>query len=94
MMARVNESRLETNPALVEILKHKRAMSEEEAAIYTATSVSFLRKGREGVLPSGAAAPPPFIKVGKSVRYLRDDLDSWLDQFPKQMTTAHTGGAR
>jgi len=94
MMAKINESRLETNPALAEILKQKRALSEDEAAIYTDTSISFLRKGREGALPSGAAAPPPFIKVGKSVRYLRDDLDSWLDHFPKQLTTAQKGGAK
>jgi predicted DNA-binding transcriptional regulator AlpA len=27
---------------------------------------------------------PPFIKIGRSVRYLKEDLDSWLDSFFKQ----------
>jgi len=24
---------------------------------------------------------PPFIKIGRSVRYLREDLDNWLDNW-------------
>jgi hypothetical protein len=25
--------------------------------------------------------PPPVIKIGRAVRYLRDDLDNWLESF-------------
>jgi predicted DNA-binding transcriptional regulator AlpA len=26
---------------------------------------------------------PPFIKIGRSIRYLKEDLDKWLDEQPK-----------
>lgn len=60
--------------------KEKRAFNEKEAAHYISMSVSFLRQSRmSGDLRSRTPAPP-FIKVGKrSVRYLRDDLDAWLE---------------
>ena len=69
----------------------KRAFREEEAAIYTGMSRSFLRQARmTGPLQNRMLAPP-FIKVGsRSIRYLREDLDSWLEQFSRQMNT-HEG---
>lgn len=24
---------------------------------------------------------PPFVKIGRTVRYLKEDLDTWLEQF-------------
>lgn len=27
--------------------------------------------------------PPPFIKIGRSVLYVKEDLDIWLNQFKK-----------
>lgn len=26
---------------------------------------------------------PPFIRIGRSIRYLKEDLDLWLDALPK-----------
>lgn len=58
-----------------------RAFSELEAARYIGMSRSFLAQSRmEGNRESRTPAPP-FIKIGRSVRYLRDDLDGWLNQF-------------
>lgn len=66
-------------------MKHiKRALSEIEASQYISMSRSFLRQARmEGNRVSRTPAPP-FIKIGRSVRYLREDLDNWLDSFFKQ----------
>jgi excisionase family DNA binding protein len=30
---------------------------------------------------------PPFIKVGRSVRYRRSDVDAWLDKQTRQSTS-------
>jgi predicted DNA-binding transcriptional regulator AlpA len=79
----LSPDRLSEKPSLVEILKTKPAFDEEEAALYTSTSVSYLRKGREGTLPDDSVPTPPFIKIGRSVRYLREDLDAWLARFKK-----------
>ena len=32
--------------------------------------------------------PPPFIKIGKAVFYRKEDLDAWLDRFPRYRNTA------
>ena len=58
----------------------KRCLTEKEAALYIGMSVAFLRKDRaEGKI--GKRTPGPrFLKIGKSVRYLKDDLDQWLEK--------------
>lgn len=33
---------------------------------------------------------PAYLKIGRSVRYLRSDLDSWLQRF--RVTTFESGG--
>lgn len=58
----------------------KAAIDEKEAAFYIGMSVQFLRQGRcYGNLP-GRTPAPPFIKIGRSVRYLIRDLDAWLEE--------------
>lgn len=60
-----------------------RALNEIETAQYIGMSRAYLRQARvEGNRESRTPAPP-FIKIGRSVRYLRDDLDSWLDDQQK-----------
>lgn len=61
----------------------QRAMSEIAAAAYIGMSRSFLAQSRMDGERSNRTPAPPFIKIGRSVRYLREDLDSWLDQFLK-----------
>jgi predicted DNA-binding transcriptional regulator AlpA len=62
----------------------KRAFSEIEASKYISMSRSFLRQARMEGNRENRTPAPPFIKIGRSVRYLREDLDNWLDSFFKQ----------
>lgn len=58
----------------------RRCLTEKEAAHYIGMSVSFLRRDRmEGVI--GKSTPgPKYLKIGRSVRYLKEELDQWLEQ--------------
>jgi predicted DNA-binding transcriptional regulator AlpA len=49
-------------------------ISEVDAARYIGMSVSWLRQSRA----NGNSDAPPFLKIGRSVRYLVSDLDEWL----------------
>lgn len=68
--------------------REKRSFTEKEAATYIGMSRSYLRQSRmTGVLRT-RTSPPRFIKVGtRAVRYLREDLDHWLEQFAKHIHT-------
>lgn len=59
----------------------KRVLTEQETAEYIGMSRSFLRQSRMDGVRENRTPAPPFIKIGRSVRYLLEDLDSWLDQF-------------
>ena len=53
-------------------------LRSQEAAFYIGMSESFLRQSRiYGDLP-GRTPGPPYLKVGRSVRYLVADLETWL----------------
>jgi predicted DNA-binding transcriptional regulator AlpA len=60
-----------------------RALSELEAAKYIGMSRSYLAQSRMDGHRDSRTPAPPFIKIGRSVRYLREDLDQWLDSFYK-----------
>jgi len=51
-----------------------RALSDRETAHYIGMSESWLRQSRV----TGRPDAPPYVKIGRAVRYLRDDLDAWL----------------
>ncbi|NQZ83347.1 MAG: helix-turn-helix domain-containing protein [Colwellia sp.] len=59
----------------------KRALSEIETAEYIGMSRSFLRQSRMEGNRENRTPAPPFIKIGRAVRYLKDDLDNWLNSF-------------
>jgi predicted DNA-binding transcriptional regulator AlpA len=59
----------------------KRALTEIETSVYIGMSRSFLRQARMDGIREARTPAPPFIKIGRAVRYLQDDLDSWLDRF-------------
>ena len=61
----------------------KRALSEIEASTYIGMSRSFLAQSRMDGNRDNRTPAPPFIKIGRSVRYLREDLDHWLSSFIK-----------
>ena len=62
---------------------NSRALSEMEAAKYISMSRSFLAQSRMDGNRDNRTPAPPFIKIGRSVRYLKEDLDLWLDNFMK-----------
>jgi predicted DNA-binding transcriptional regulator AlpA len=63
---------------------NKRVFSEIETSQYIGMSRSFLRQARMDGNRDNRTSAPPFIKIGRSVRYLKEDLDQWLDSFFKQ----------
>jgi predicted DNA-binding transcriptional regulator AlpA len=60
-----------------------RAFTEKEAAAYIAMSRSFLAQSRMEGQRKNRTPAPPYIKIGRSIRYLRDDLDTWLSNIKK-----------
>ena len=60
-----------------------KALTEIEASQYIGMSRSFLAQSRMDGNRDNRTPAPPFIKIGRSVRYLREDLDRWLDNFMK-----------
>lgn len=50
-------------------------IKEAEAAVYIGMSVAWLRKCRF----EGDPRQPPYIKIGKAVRYLPADLEKWRE---------------
>ena len=58
-----------------------RAFTEREAAKYICMSRSFLAQSRMEGNRDNHIPAPRFIKVGRNVRYLREELDNWLDSF-------------
>ena len=73
--------------------QHKRALSELETAEYIGMSRSFLRQSRMEGNRDNRTPAPPFIKIGRAVRYLKDDLDNWLNSFFKQSHLCQERGA-
>lgn len=53
-------------------------MVEQDAASYIGMSVAYLRQSRMNGNRDGRTPAPPWISIGRSIRYRRDDLDSWL----------------
>ena len=58
----------------------KRALTDVEAAEYIGMSVYYLRAARSQGDIGGRTPGPDYVKLGRQVRYLREDLDNWLEQ--------------
>ena len=56
----------------------RRLLTDPEAATYIGMSISFLRQGRMEGRRANRSPGPPFIKMGKAIRYDLQDLDAWL----------------
>lgn len=54
----------------------RRALTDRETSAYIGMSTSWLRQSRV----TGNPDAPPFVKIGRAVRYLRNDLDAWLEK--------------
>jgi hypothetical protein len=65
----------------------KQLFTSHEAAYYLAAPENSLRlsrtQGERGGLLLGVPAPN-FLKIGRSVRYKKEDLDNWLEQFAQE----------
>jgi predicted DNA-binding transcriptional regulator AlpA len=62
-------------------VSQKRGLSESEAASYVGLSRSSLRQGRMDGHRDNRLPPPPYVRLGRKILYLRDDLDRWLEQY-------------
>ncbi len=67
-----------------------RTLPDREAAIYIGMSESWLRQSRV----TGNPDAPPFLKIGRSVRYLRSDLDIWLERQRRRATIRGDSASR
>ena len=52
--------------------------TEQQTSDYLQMSESFLRQSRMEGKREGRTPGPPFIRIGRSVRYRLSDLDAWL----------------
>ena len=53
-------------------------MTEKQAAPYIGMSRSFLRQSRMNGKRLKRTPGPPYLKFGRKVLYLAEDLDAWL----------------
>jgi predicted DNA-binding transcriptional regulator AlpA len=58
----------------------KKTLTEKDAAEYTGMSRSFLRQDRMNGQRGNRTPGPPYVKIARSVRYLTEDLDRWLQE--------------
>ncbi len=56
----------------------KRFLTEAEAAEYICMSRSYLRQDRMNGFRKNRTPGPPFVRMGRAIRYLKDDLDQWI----------------
>ncbi|MBM3223125.1 MAG: helix-turn-helix domain-containing protein [Candidatus Tectomicrobia bacterium] len=66
------------------MLQTKNALRDPEAAEYIGMSESFLRQSRMDGIRENRTPGPPFVKIGRSVRYLVEDLEQWLKQYRQE----------
>lgn len=55
-------------------------LSDKEAAQMLGLSRVYLRKGRMNGFFAEGVTPPPFIRLGRMIRYRRDDLERWIEE--------------
>lgn len=65
---------------IVKTMIDKRALTDEETARYIGMSESFLRQSRMNGDRLNRTPGPRYIKIGRAVRYLIEDLDDWLEE--------------
>lgn len=53
-------------------------LDEREAAAYISMSEAYLRSDRYRGHVGGRTPGPAYLRLGRTIRYRRDDLDAWL----------------
>lgn len=61
------------------IIEKIEVLTEKEAAKYIGMSRSFLSQDRINGYRENRTQGPRFMKLGRSIRYQKNDLDDWLD---------------
>ena len=61
----------------------KRVLTTREAAEYLGISYSYLRTIRMTGQIKERLAPPPHVFIGRALRYVKEDLDRWIDAQPR-----------
>jgi hypothetical protein len=56
-------------------------LTEIQASIYLGISRATLRQGRCEGRREKRMPPPPFVRLGRKIIYLRTDLDRWLESY-------------
>lgn len=64
----------------------KSLLSNLEAADYLSLSFRTLNNSRHTGILCGRKAPA-YLKIGKTIRYKKQNLDEWLTQFNQQTNT-------
>jgi len=64
----------------------KRSLTEEEAAEYISMSRAFLRQDRMNGARKKRTRGPEFSKFGRTIRYMKEELDAWLDKHKVKRT--------
>ncbi len=65
----------------------RRALTEKQAADYIGMSRSFLRQARMNGDRDKRTPGPTYIRIGsRSIRYLIEDLDEWLERWRSDQT--------
>lgn len=60
---------------------NKRSLTEKEAAEYINMSCSFLRQDRMNGIRVNRTPGPSYVRIGRAIRYLKEDLDQWLEAY-------------
>lgn len=72
------------------MIARRELMTEVAAAEHIGMSMAFLRAARCRGSLGNHNPGPPFLRLGRSVRYDRADLDAWLDA--RRVDPAARGG--
>ncbi|EKD72827.1 MAG: hypothetical protein ACD_45C00578G0014 [uncultured bacterium] len=59
---------------------YKNTLTEKEASEYIGMSRSFLRQDRMNGYRVNRTPGPTFMKLGRAIRYRKQDLDEWLNK--------------
>lgn len=60
---------------------NKRSFTEQEASVYIGMSRSFLRQDRMNGIRKNRTPGPNYVKIGRAIRYLKEELDRWLENY-------------
>ncbi|HEV2614828.1 MAG TPA: DNA-binding protein [Gammaproteobacteria bacterium] len=59
----------------------KHVLNEAETAEYIGMSRSYLRQDRMNRTRENRTPGPSFLKIGRTIRYFKADLDAWLEKY-------------